>query len=84
MLAAVIAWLTAASSRCASASFIGFAVSEVAGGLVVDDCGFDSSAQPDVATSTTAITARAIIRALIARHNIRKQPAAEPHFALTL
>jgi hypothetical protein len=51
---------------------------------VVDDCCFESSAQPDVATSTTDVRARAIIRALIGRHTIRKQPAAEPHFALTL
>jgi hypothetical protein len=79
-----MAWLIAASSRCARASFNGFAASDEAGGLVADDCGdVDSSAQPDAASST-AVTARAITRALIASQIIRKWPAAEPHFALTV
>ena len=51
---------------------------------MVDDCGdVDSAAHPDVASST-AVAASAIIRELIARQIIRKQPAAEPHFELTL
>ena len=64
--AAVIAWLTAASSRCARASFICFAVSDEAAELVADDCGgVDLSAQPEVASST-AVTAGTIIRVVIA------------------
>jgi hypothetical protein len=55
-----------------------------AGGLVVEDCGgVDLSAHPE-ATSTTAVTARASIRELIARQIIRKQHAAKRYFALTL
>src|ERR1700746_1823534 len=66
--AAAMVWLTAASSRCTTASGIGRAV--------VDDRGeVESLAQPDT-TSSAAITARAITRALIARQVMRKRPAA--------
>ena len=82
--AAVIARSMAASSRCARASFIGFAASGTAGGLVVDDCGdVDSDAHPDI-TSSTAVATSASIRELIARQIIRKQHAAKRHFELTL
>jgi len=69
--AAVIAWLTAESSRCATASSTGFAASDEAGAAVVDNWGDpDSPAHPEAANSTV-VTAKAITGALIASQVMR-------------
>ena len=80
-----MAWLTAVSSRCAKASVIGRSTSDEAGGALADGCGdVGSPAQPDADRSSTAVTTRAARPCTHCKQSIRKEPAAERRFTLTL
>ena len=79
--AAVVAWLTAVSSRCAKASVIGRSTSDEAGGALADGCGdVGSPAQPDAARSSIAVTTRAARPCTHCKQSIRKEPCRRTSF----